>query len=295
MLALLVGIFSQTSFSSPFLTPEKPYTQAVNTLMELQKTYPQNAEIFDLGVSDSGEVIRGLRVGSGALQNMVVATHHGNEYGSTYVALKFAEDMAKTPIDGQTLWIIPVLNITGYNRGSRYETDSNNRSRDPNRDYPGPCGTSGPHVLKSTKLLADFVAQKNIVSSATLHTYSPAVLYPWGVSTHDVETPYEKEFIDLSRLAAQYSGYQVGNSTLLLYPADGTFEDYAFWKHGMWSLLFEMGLTHNPTQGQLENMARGNVPGLRQFFANGPSVRADHHQFEGKCEARLKVLDLRDE
>src|SRR5207248_223649 len=111
-------------------------------------------------------------------------------------------------------------------------------SYDPNRDYPGPCGTEGPHKLKSTKALAQFVADKGIVASATLHTFYPVVAYPWGISTHDLSTPYDDLFKMLATSAVTESHYPIGNSTEAIYPADGTYEDYAFWKHGIWSLLF---------------------------------------------------------
>ena len=65
--------------------------------------------------------------------------------------------------------------------------------------------------------------------SSTLHTYSPAALYPWGLSTKDLSTPYDDVFKQLGLWATIESGYVVGNSTELLYAADGTFEDSAIW------------------------------------------------------------------
>src|SRR5690606_1351389 len=107
----------------------------------------------------------------------------------------------------------------------------------------------------------------------------PAVLYPWGLSTRDTSTAYDSTFIALSRAAVVESGYAVGNSTELLYAADGTFEDYAFWKHGIWSLLFEMGRSHSPSQGAIQQMIEVNVPGLRRFLETAPTERAQDHEF----------------
>lgn len=259
------------------------YTAVVETLTRIANESPGNARLFELGMSDAGRAIVGLKIGDGPTANLIVGTHHGNEYGSTAVALGAAADFAKNPLPGRTVYVVPVLNISGYNARSRNERTTHG-SIDPNRDYPSPCGTSGPFFSKATKALADFVAKTDVVASATLHTFSPAVLYPWGISTRDTATPYDDQYINLSRLAVSESGYQYGNSKELLYAADGTFEDYAFWKHGIWSLLFEMGNSHSPSQSDMAEMVRVNVPGLRKFLLAAPTARATNSAFNGRCD-----------
>ena len=253
-----------------------------------------SAKIFDLGASDSGETIQGLRIGNGPVKNLVVATHHGNEYGSTEVAKAFAESVAANPIANQTVYVIPVLNINGYNTNTRTEM-ANGRSWDPNRNYPGPCGTEGPFTLKDTQALANFVDREQIVASATLHTFYPVVAYPWGIDSHDLSTPYDDLFRKLSAAAVQETHYQTGNSTQTIYPADGTFEDYSFWKHGMWTLLFELGYSHSPSSSDVQAMIQGNVPGLRRMLEQAPTKRADKHDFTGHCNLRFNYLDRHDE
>lgn len=269
------------------------YDEIKSGLVGINGKYPQSTKLINIGESDSGMPIVGIQIGNGATHNMIVATHHGNEYGSTFVAMALAETLAAKPIADQTVFVIPVLNIAGYNANQRREP-AKNTTWDPNRNYPGPCATEGPFTLKSTAALAQFVDQNNIIASATLHTYAGMVLYPWGISTKQTSTPYDTTFIELGKLAAQESKYQVGNSTDLLYPADGTFEDYAFWKHGIWSLLFEMGGTHSPSQNQMVQMAQANVPGLYRMLLMAPKVRAPDHAFHGQCNV-MKGLDRHDE
>lgn len=274
---------------------KRNYAGVKAALQRIADEHPTSAALLSLAESDSKESILGIKLGQGPVKNLVVATHHGNEYGSTEVALAFAESAAKAPLEGQTVYVIPVLNIGGYNQRRRNETDAKGFSRDPNRDYPGPCGTAGPFHLKSTRALADFVAAEGIVASATLHTNYPAVMYPWGISTRDLATPYPNTFRDLVLWATEESRYQVGNSTEILYPADGAFEDYAFWKHGVWSILFELGHSHSPNEEQIQAMIRTNVPGLRRMLENAPKSRAADHAFNGQCDKRLRSLDRHDE
>jgi carboxypeptidase T len=260
------------------------YSDIQLMMKDIETKFPHVAKVFDLGMNDTGQMIQGIALGAGPVNNLIVGTHHGNEYGSTEVAIAAIKHFAEAPIAGQTIHVIPVLNVSGYDRRSRSEI-----GRDPNRDYPGPCDTAGPFALRSTKLLAEFIAQKNIVASVTLHTFSPAVLYPWGISTKDLKTEYDDLFIELGNFAAIESKYEVGNSTALLYPADGTFEDYAFWKEGVWSLLFEMGFSHSPKQSAIDTMINGNIPGLHRFFEKAPTQRAEKHDFVGKCDTNLRA------
>lgn len=259
------------------------YDKVVQTLQQIAAENPASAQLISIGVNDQGVPIQGLQIGSGETASLVVGTHHGNEYGSTAVALGVAASFAKNPVAGQTVYVIPVLNISGYNRNSRYETGLKG-SQDPNRDYLSPCKSAPSYNLKSTKALADFLDAKNIQISATLHTYWPAVAYPWGISTRDTSTPHDAQYIELAKAATQESNYSVGNSTELLYAADGAFEDYAYWKHGIWSLLFEMGFTHSPSPSAIQTMIEVNTPGIRRFLEQAPKQRVTDHQFTGRCD-----------
>lgn len=270
------------------------YDAIKSLLLNIAAKYPQNAKMIVVGDSDSGVPIVGLQIGQGSVANLIVATHHGNEYGSTYVATAFANHLAAQPLPDQAVFIIPVLNIAGYNANQRREP-ARNATWDPNRNYPGPCGTEGPFTLKSTASLDRFIADKKIVNSVTLHTHAEMILYPWGLSTKDVSTSYDYIYKQLGLLAAQESKYTVGNSTELLYPADGTYEDYSFWKYGIWSLLIEIGTTHSPSQEELKQWASVNVPGLKRLLQMAPKARAVDHAFKGKCDTRFRSLDRHDE
>lgn len=289
MISLLVLVCA--SIAQAGVSTSRTYKDVLQVIRQLAVQHPQNVEHFTLGFSDAGVAIEGLKIGKGTVRNLVVATHHGNEYGSTELALAFAESIAVSPISGQTVFVIPVLNIDGYNNRNRYER-VNGQYVDLNRDYPGPCGTEGPHHSRASKAMADFLAREQIVAAATIHTYWPAAVYPWGLSSHDLETPYTPVFMNMVQAATSKSQYQIGNSAELIYPADGTFEDYAFWKHGTWSILFEVGRTHNPSIRDLQAMVDSNVPGLRAMFEVAPKTPAQSHDFTGECDRSLRILDL---
>ena len=292
----VLGVSAGSQGKAQIFYPEtdatrRTYDDVELLLQNLATTHAENVSLINIGNSDSKKMIKGLKIGHGNVETLVVGTHHGNEYGSTEVALAFAKDMAEKPIENRTVYVIPVLNIGGYNRKSRYEEGSKG-SFDPNRNYPGPCGTEGPFTLQSIKSMDTFLANTNIVASATLHTYWPVVAYPWGNSTSNYSTPYDDIFKKLASSATFLSHYETGFSGAAIYPADGTFEDYAFWKYGMWSLLFELGNSHYPNANDIDTLVRVNVPGLRKMMEDAPVTRAADHAFHSSCNLELKAYDL---
>jgi carboxypeptidase T len=292
----LVLFLVSTAFAQNSSGNKKTYTEVLSEMNALVTSYPQNVQMITIGDSDSGQKIMGLQIGSGPTHNLVVGTHHGNEYGATEVTIAFAQSIAAQPIANQTVYVIPVLNIGGYSNKIRTE-DVGHVTFDPNRNYPSPCGTEGPFTLKDTTALDKFVSDKNIIASATLHTFSPAVTYPWGFTTNDLTTGYESIFKGLVTQATLESHYATGNTTELIYPANGSFEDYAFLQYGIWSLLFELGSTHTPSATQVAELIRVNVPGLRRMLESAPNARAPNHAFTGKCDTSraMKARDLHNE
>jgi len=296
----IIALFALTLSAFSFVTvaahaevsTTRTYNDVKTWMHDLAEHNPGVVTPFILGDSDSGDKVEGLKIGTGPIHNLLVATHHGNEYGSTELAIAFAEAVTKSPIANQTLYVIPVLNIDGFNNRDRYEHSTDGASNDPNRDYPGPCGTEGPFHLKSTQALANLIDRENIIVSSTIHTYWPVVAYPWGISTQDLDTPYTPDYVKLAQTATQVSHYAYGNSTQTIYPADGAYEDYAYWKFGIWSLLFEVGNSHTPSEADLKDIVDGNVPGLINMYASAPTTRAPHHDFTGKCDLGARLMDM---
>lgn len=163
------------------ISRETPYQLIRYFMQDVKKQYPGTVSIFSLGRTDSGNFLEGLKIGNGPAHHLVVAAHHGNETGSTEVAKVLATTLAADPIVGKTIYIIPVLNISGYDAEGRNEWNGNDWV-DSNRDYPGPCGSdNGPNsfTLRSTRALAGLLEKENITAIATLHNPFSAIIYPW--------------------------------------------------------------------------------------------------------------------
>jgi carboxypeptidase T len=156
------------------------YDTLQNEMMRIAQGNEKNVRLFDIGKNDAGINIQGLAIGNGQIHNLIVATHHGDETSSTELAMAAAKELAAHPFPDQTVFVIPVLNVGGYNSGRRNETASG-VSIDPNRTYPGPCGSAEKvFSLRSTANLDRFVDQEKVVASISLHGPFSIVGYAWG-------------------------------------------------------------------------------------------------------------------
>jgi len=285
-LIAFVGVLLASTLTAA-TPPSGKYKVIVDKMQALQSQYPAYSSIFSIGQNDDGTEILAMRISltpqvadANKVGHLVVATHHGNEGACPPFTAHFAEQLLKKYTSSEvfrgnladTEWtLIPVLNVTGYNSNNR-----NEYGRDPNRDYPGPCNTLPGGKLKSIRLLMEHLNTRVYSGSLTVHGYVGSFTYPWGVDADDVHTHDHNQFDQITAKAAAINGYRYGTSTDIVYPADNTYEDYAYWKHGMWSLLLEM---RNGSQSDIESTATASFAYF-DALESSPSLK---HQFTGNC------------
>ena len=263
------------------------YKAIVDSLQVLQTQYAGISSIYSIGANDDGVDILAMRVSIHPTQmdpqkigQLVVGTHHGNELKAADFTMAFLTNLLQRYSSSELYrgnladmeWtVVPVLNISGYNANDRYE-----HGQDPNRDYPGPCISAKGGKLKSISLMMDVLARRQYVGSLTVHGYAGALTYPWGVDVSDTHSNDQNQFETVTAKAAALAGYRHGTSTDVVYPCDGAFEDYTYWKHGMWSLLLEL------RDGSASDI-KATVAGTSLYFDlldSSPSVK---NQLTGQC------------
>ncbi|MBX9766287.1 MAG: hypothetical protein K2X47_03370 [Bdellovibrionales bacterium] len=260
------------------------YQSIKKTLKETHRNYPAYTRLFQLKTPSTSRGFKapkivGIQVGNQGPSDLIVATHHGNEHGSTAVAMALVDSFARNPIPGRQIFIIPVLNVSGYESILRLEYGI-----DPNRTYPGPCGSLAPEfALESTKALARFLRQRNIVTAMTLHNSGNTVTFPWG-NVKNTPTEVHSEFLRLAAVAAELNESKIGTSSDAVYETLGNFEDYAFWRHGIWSFLFEMGTS--AWADEIPKMVSNNVAAVRALLEVAPKERASEHSWRGTCSSQ---------
>lgn len=256
------------------------YDKIVTRLKEIDAL--PNTSLFTLGQNDQGENILGIVLGDASRASqrfVVVGTHHGNEKASAIVPLLFAEEALKTLKSDEAYFIVPVLNISGYNRSRREETGSDFKTHDPNRDYEDACTVKEDFQLKSTKLISDLVEREDIVTAVTVHGYIGTFTFPWGTNAKDYETLDHLFLEDWAKKSVTVNNYQVGTHGGAIYPAAGAFEDWAYFKHGVWSYLMEIKSPYSDL--------KKDALTLVEFFKHSPTERSRHLGQKVNCVERM--------
>lgn len=290
----IVVTFVTTAASAGPITGK--YADIVNRMRRLESAHTGVVSVFSIGTNDDGTDLMALRVSltprradPKKVAHLIVGTHHGNETHAPLLTMMIADklvaryrshDLFEANL-AETEWVIvPVLNVPGYNANSRYE-----RNTDPNRDYPGPCISGPGGRLKSIRTIMEFMSSRVFSGGITVHGYLGALTYPWGVSAADLHTADHNFFAQATQKAAEHNGYRHGTSTDIVYPCDGSFEDYIYWKHGMWSLLVEL------ESGSSSDLTR-TTSAVMSFLDQVDSSPSVKHAFDTQC-TREERLDLR--
>ncbi len=256
------------------------YDKIVARLQEMDQK--PNTALFTLGQNDQGRDILGIVLGDTSraiTKHLVVGTHHGNERAAADLPFYFIEEILPQLSEDTVIYVVPVLNITGYNRSRREETGSDNKPHDANRDYEDACKPKADFQLKSTLLAAEFMEKENIIAAVSLHGYVGTFTYPWGTSMTDYKTVDDVYMEDWAKKAAAHNGYKTGTHGGAIYPAIGSFEDYAYFKMGVWSYLLEI----KSPQSDLRKDAKTLV----EFFKQVPRERSKNVGQRLNCVKRI--------
>lgn len=256
------------------------YDKIVTRLKDLDQQ--PNTTLFTLGQNDQGRNIMGIIVGDPAtakVKHVVVGTHHGNERASAEVPLLFTDMVVKAYDPSVLYYIVPVLNISGYNVSRREETGSDGDTHDANRDYEDACSTKQDFQLKSTTLISELVEREDIVSAVTVHGYIGTFTYPWGTEARDYTTQDDAFFQTWAKKAVKINNYKIGTHGAAIYPATGAFEDWAYYKLGVWSFLLEI---RSPSSD-----LKKDAQTLVEFFKNSPTERSRNVGQHVNCMQRI--------
>lgn len=270
---LMMLLFSFSSFAAD-------YDKILTRLKEID-TLP-NTALFTLGQNDQGTDIVGIILGdanTARQKYLVVGTHHGNEKAAAIVPLHFAEETLKNLKNDEVYFVIPVLNISGYNRSRREETGSDFKTHDPNRDYEDACTVKEDFKLQSTRLLAELIERENIVTAVTVHGYIGTFTFPWGTNAKEYETRDHLFLAEWAKKSVSLNNYQTGTHGGAIYPAAGAFEDWAYFKHGVWSYLLEIKSPYSDL--------KKDALSLVEFFKHSPHERSRHLGQKVNCVERL--------
>lgn len=242
-----------------FFSTIRTYAEHEQFLHGLAATYPDLAEVSNVGQSVNGRTLWALHItGRGRVKPGVIyhGAQHGNEkagasiaaYVANHLLTNYGADPTVTALVDHADWyILPIMNPDGYVGNRRQNT----HNVDLNRNWGGPgsgqAPTGGPYPFSEpeTAALRDFlVTHPTVRVHVDLHGYTNKIMGPWG---HKVEpSPHHARFLALEQdmaalvLAAGGGTYSVGPVYSTLYYISGGSTDYSYGVLGVWGFLIEV-------------------------------------------------------
>jgi carboxypeptidase T len=253
-------------------------------LTTLQLRFPELAEIVVIGTSLENRPILALKVSDnpgadeGEPAVLFLGCHHAREWISVEVPFLFGryllENYGSDPevrrlVDAAEIWIVPMVNPDGHDytvrvyrywRKNRRANDDGSFGVDLNRNYgtawgyddvgssPDPAadvyrGTTA-FSEPETQAVRNLILGRNFGSMISYHSYSQALMYPWGYTT--VPTLQDALLHDLGLqlvgLMAAVNGreYFCGQSGTTLYLTNGDATDWSYAVRGMPAYTIEL-------------------------------------------------------
>jgi hypothetical protein len=214
------------------------YLELETDLQALERSYPQMARLFTIGITLENRRIYALKISDNVALDeeeaevLFLGCHHAREWISVevpfllakYLLENYASDAGvRRAVNESEVWIAPLVNPDGleysirfyrYWRKNRRLNADGSYGVDLNRNYgygwaydnggssPEPASEvyrgSAAFSEPETRAVRDLFEQREFQALVTYHSYSQVILYPWGYTT----TPTDKEGLHRSLAAA---------------------------------------------------------------------------------------------
>jgi carboxypeptidase T len=209
---------------------------------------------------------------------LYTAVHHAREPGAMsqliyymyYLLENYATDsLVKYLVDQHEMYFVTCLNPDGYiynqttdpNGGGMWRKNRRNNGDgtfgvDLNRNYGynwgldniGSSPTTNSEVYRGTtafsepesRLLSDFINQKQIKVTLNYHTYGNLLIYPWGYQP-SIFTPDSAQYVNYGALLTRFNRYTHGTADQTVgYVVNGSSDDWMYGEQSSKPKIFAM-------------------------------------------------------
>ncbi len=196
-------------------------------------------------------------------------THHGNERASTEAVLALIDHLIKNQnqvaidkiLRRYRILLQPLVNPDGHALNLR--TDS--KGIDPNRDYASPNkADKDAFQIVETRIVRDLLQREKVIASAAFHSGLEAVLWPWCHSPQ--QSQHDPVFRALAAAASKPMQVNRTTQSFYDYQTEGEYIDFAYMRHGVYALTFEVSHEAAPAANKLQATVRRTVQGSLSFI-----------------------------
>ncbi len=217
------------------------YKNFTEDVTNFQKKHPK-IPIFSIGQSVENRPLSAIKLGTGIRRVLFHGTHHGMEWMTSRLLMKFARDLADGFYDSNnilkknTLYLVPMVNPDGVEIAVTGKTwQANARGVDLNHNYdalwqkskdsekkqgitgPGPTRFSGPYPESEPEshALANFTRQNSFDLTLSFHSQGEVIYWDFNgyapseslayLDRFEAVSPYRR---DIPEGAASHGGYK---------------------------------------------------------------------------------------
>jgi hypothetical protein len=273
-------------YSAEFERDFHSYSQMVTELENIANDYPDITNLYDLGQTVQGRVIKGLKitdnpdVEENEPEVRICGLHHGNEYMSAELPLNLAFHLVQNYsldseitdlVDNREIWIIPMVNPDGRVAGTR----ENAHGVDLNRNYGYMPESSTPYSEPETQTIRNNALENNFVLSLSFHCSGDIVNYVWNYKHERVPDNDLVEF--LSEQYGSHNGYWVVEG-YDWYQTLGDCNDFSYGCRGDIDWTIEVQSSGIPQAWDLNRDAMVELIGEANMGLSGIVTNADNGQ-----------------
>ena len=248
------------------------YTKLTNEIEYLQKLYPA-LEVGSIGKSELGRELYYIKLGNGKSRVFYNATHHGLEWITSAVLMKFAEDYMRAYyanalfygvdvcklFNNISIYLVPMVNPDGVdialNQGLHWQANSNGVDLNHNYDAlwevgkaheiengvfgPGPTRYSGefPESEAESRAVANFSRKMNFDLAIALHSQGEVIYWTFN----NLMPP--KSF-EIAKKLEKASGYALDETEGIA--SYSGYKDWFMQEFNKPGYTIEVGLGENP-------------------------------------------------
>lgn len=288
------------------------YRELESDLIALEEAYPGTVRLVVIGTSLEGRNIYAAKISDAPERDdgepgvLILGCHHAREWISVDVPLLLARYLAanagtdpavRSLLARAEIWIVPLVNPDGleysidvyrYWRKNRRANADGSFGVDLNRNYGYMWGLddegSSPSPLSEvfrgtaafsepeTRAVRDLFLSREFRAVVSYHSFSQAILYPWGYAdvATDTDDLLREIGLEMAGLIEAVNGrvYSCGRAASSLYVTNGDTTDWTFAAAGVPSYTIELppvdierGGFFN-AEADIEAVFRENLPAM---------------------------------
>jgi len=250
------------------------YTQMIAGMNQYAATYPNIAQVVDLGNSVQGRELYAIKITDNPSveedepEVVFWGCIHGNEYAAAEMPYMYmiylCDNYGILPevterVDNTEIWCVPMINPDGRVNGTRNNANNIDLNREFGYNWDGWGSSPYPFSQVESRAVRELAMTNNLSISISYHCSGDEFYYPWGYFPSNAP-----DYLVLTRVGQRYAAaasYQM-MSSYQSYQTHGEILDWAYGCLGGLSYTAEISSSSTQVQTTFDR----NRPGMNMYI-----------------------------